>query len=133
MTAAGITAAALTLSLTTAGSAHAALDAGSSSCSTRGASGKMSWTNYWGPGYTINLKFTVTDREADGNSVAVRLISKDTFGRVTSWKWNKNTQGYGKVSTFNTTASHPNGLFDIGIEVARLNSNGTVRDICTKW
>ncbi|MEU3687976.1 hypothetical protein [Streptomyces narbonensis] len=63
----------------------------------------------------------------------MRLISKDTFGRVTYRKWNKNTQGNGRTSTFNTTASHPNGLFDIGIEVARLNSNGTVRNLCTKW
>ncbi|MEU7073072.1 hypothetical protein AB0B30_29790 [Streptomyces narbonensis] len=133
MTAAGVAAAALTLSLSTAGSAHAALDDGSSSCSTTGASGKMSWTNYWGPGYTINLKFTLTDTQADGNSVAMRLVSKDTFGRIHYWKWNKNTQGNGKTSTWNTTASHVNGLFDIGLEVVRLGSDGSVRNTCTKW
>ncbi|GEB58387.1 hypothetical protein [Streptomyces gardneri] len=136
MTAAGVTAAAVTLSLSMSGSAQAAptaLDAGSSNCSTTGAYGAMSWTNYWGPGYTINLKFTLTDKLADGNSVAVRLISKDTFGRIHNWKWNKNSQGNGRTSTWNTTASHVNGLFDIGIQVARLNSDGSVKNTCTKW
>ncbi|MFI6420300.1 hypothetical protein ACIBG6_23235 [Streptomyces sp. NPDC050842] len=136
MTAAGVTAAALAISLSTSGSAQATqagLDSGAKSCITTGASGVMSYSNYWGPGYTINLKFTLTDTQADGNSVALRLVSKDTFGRVHLWKWNKNTQGNGKTSTWNTTASHMNGLFDIGLEVARLNSDGSVKNICTKW
>lgn len=133
LTATGVVAAALTLSVATAGSAHASLDSGMSSCNTTGAFGDMAWDNYWGPGYTINLRLTVTDTQADGNGVGVRLLSKDTWGKIHYWPWHKNTKGYGKTGIWDTTASHANGLFDIGIEVARFNSNGTWRNGCTKW
>ncbi|MFF1511485.1 hypothetical protein [Streptomyces sp. NPDC058326] len=75
----------------------------------------------------------MTDIQADGNSVGVRLLSKDTWGKIHYWPWRKNTQGNGKTSAWDTTASHTNGLFDIGLEVARFNSNGTWRNSCTKW
>lgn len=119
------------------GSAQAtesAIDYGIKGCGTTGAYGDMSWTNYWGPGSTINLKFSVTDTQSDGYGAAVRFLSKDTWGKVHYWTWRKNTQGYGKTSYWETTASHENGLFYIGIQVARINSStGAVISSCTKW
>ncbi|MFI8371202.1 hypothetical protein [Streptomyces sp. NPDC085466] len=134
LTTVGVLASALALSVSTAGSASAMrLEVGVNGCGTTGAYGDMSWTNYHGPGATVKLKFTLTDTLGDGNSVRLRLISKDTWGKVHYWPWRLNAQGRNKTSTWNTTASHTNGLFDIGMQVARVNSNGTTRNHCTVW
>ncbi|MFB7101340.1 hypothetical protein [Streptomyces hydrogenans] len=134
ITAAGVLASALALSVSTAGSANAATGfTAIRGCGTTGAYGDMSATNWHGPEATINIKFTLTDTVADGNSVRIRLVSKDTFGRIHYWPWRTNSQGKDKTSTWNTTASHTNGLFDIGIQVARVNSDGSTRNYCTDW
>ncbi|MGW1253220.1 hypothetical protein [Streptomyces sp. NPDC002535] len=93
----------------------------------------MSATNWHGPDATIPIKFTLTDTVADGNSVRIRLVSKDVWGKIHYWPWRTHSRGQGTTSTWNTTASHQNGLFDIGIQVARVNSNGTTKNHCTDW
>lgn len=135
-TAAGVITASLVFAVSMTGSAQAGesgLDSGIMGCGTDGAYGDMSWTNYWGPGSTINLRLSVTDIQSDGYGVGVRFLSKDTWGKIHYWAWHKNSQGYGKTSYWDTTASHTNGLFDIGIQIARFNSDGTVKNYCTKW
>ncbi|MFJ5141560.1 hypothetical protein [Streptomyces sp. NPDC088707] len=134
MTTAGVLVSALALSLSTAGSAHAA-DGFTvvRGCGTTGAYGDMSATNWHGPDATIPIKFTLTDTVGDGNSVRIRLVSKDVWGKIHYWPWRTNSQGQGRTTTWNTTASHQNGLFDIGIQVARVNSDGSTKNHCTDW
>ncbi|MFD8011986.1 hypothetical protein [Streptomyces sp. NPDC058955] len=134
ITAASVLVSALALSISTAGSANAATGfTVIRGCGTTGAYGDMSATNWYGPDATINVKFTLTDIAADGLSVRIRLVSKDTFGRIHYYPWRTNAQGNGKTSTWHTTASHTNGLFDIGIQVARVNGDGSTKNHCTDW
>ncbi|MEU3398812.1 hypothetical protein [Streptomyces filamentosus] len=130
---AGALAAALALTPAPAGPAHAEVTSGSAGCTTEGARGRMAWTNYHGPGATVGLTFTLTDTRDDRKSVRVRLLSKDTFGRIHQWGWRTNARGKGTTETWRTSASHPNGLFDIAVEVARFDGNGVHRNSCTTW
>ncbi|MFH9953580.1 hypothetical protein ACH4OX_05075 [Streptomyces roseolus] len=131
---AGVLISALTLSVSMGGSANAATGfTAIRGCGTTGAYGDMSATNWHGPDATINIKFTLTDTLADGNSVRIHLVTKDTWGKLHFWPWRTNSQGANKTSTWYTTASHPNGIFDVGIQVARVNSDGTTKNYCTDW
>ncbi|MEU7024967.1 hypothetical protein ABZ990_30680 [Streptomyces sp. NPDC046203] len=115
--------------------ANAATEAygGSRSCATTGAYGTYSYDNYHGPDATITIRMSVSDTMSDGNSVRVRMTSKDTWGTVKYWQWHSNANGNGTTSNWTTTASDSSGLFSIGIQVARINTDGTIRNSCTSW
>ncbi|MER7515144.1 hypothetical protein [Streptomyces sp. NPDC126499] len=130
--AAGATFGAIALTVGTAGTAQAATS-GTVSCSTPGASGNYQYNNYYGPDATVYIYFSLTDTASDGNSVRVRMLSKDVNGATTYYPWRANTGGYNTTSKWQTTASNSRGLFDIGIQVARINTNGSIRNICTSW
>ncbi|MFJ3900056.1 hypothetical protein [Streptomyces sp. NPDC090025] len=124
---------AVSLALTTATPANAETTSGTVGCNTSGAHGEYRYSNYHGPDATVTINFTLTDTAADGNSVRVRMISMDTHGAVTSYPWRVNSGGYLSTSEWQTTASNRGGLFDIGIEVARANKDGSIRNFCTRW
>ncbi|MFJ8664263.1 hypothetical protein [Streptomyces sp. NPDC093600] len=131
MTAAGTIAAAFALSVSMSGSAYATV--GTAGCGTTGAYGDMYFSNYHGPAATINIKFSLSDTLADGNSVRLRLVSQDVSGIIRYWSWRTNSQGSGTTSRWETTAADSRGLHKIGLEVARFNSNGTYRNGCFDW
>ncbi|MFJ4872627.1 hypothetical protein [Streptomyces sp. NPDC088757] len=131
--AAGILATALTMSLSMTGTAHAEQYPGDAACNTTGAHGRMHYSNYHGPDATVNITFTLDDTLSDGYGVRLRLVSTDVWGKTHYWPWRTNSKGYGTSSTWSTTASHPNGLFNIGVQVARFNSSGTNINTCTGW
>ncbi|MEU2507884.1 hypothetical protein ABZ621_24660 [Streptomyces sp. NPDC007863] len=133
---AGTTIGALAVAIGASTPAHAATTSGFKgfrSCGTTGAFGDYQFSNWYGPDATINVAFSLTDTASDGNSVRVRMISKNVNGAVTYYQWRSNTSGYGTTSRWTTTASNSMGLFDIGIQVARINSDGSVRNMCTSW
>ncbi|MEU6928242.1 hypothetical protein AB4225_16960 [Streptomyces sp. 2RAF24] len=130
---AGTLATGLTLVLSAPGSAHAETTSGYVTCTTTGAYGEYFYSNYSGPGATINVQMSLTDTLADGNSVRVRMMSKDVNGAVTYYQWRANAGGANTTKKWTTTASHARGLFDIGIQVARFNSDGTLRNSCAQW
>ncbi|KQX59493.1 hypothetical protein ASD33_04265 [Streptomyces sp. Root1304] len=115
------------------GAAHAEENTGSASCNTPGAHGDLYYSNYHGPDATVEISFTLDDTLADGYEVRMRLLSTDVWGKVHYWPWRTNAKGSGTRSTWETTASHPNGLFNIGVQVARTNSAGTLVNSCSDW
>ncbi|OKJ49755.1 hypothetical protein AMK29_33865 [Streptomyces sp. CB02261] len=123
----------MTLSVSMTGTAHAAEYTGDASCKTTGAHGEMTYSNYHGPDANVKIHFALDDVQADGYGVRLRLVSTDVWGKTHYWPWRTNTQGYGTRSTWDTTASHPNGLFNIGVQVARANSAGTIVNSCIGW
>ncbi|MFG3347205.1 hypothetical protein ACGF1Z_19300 [Streptomyces sp. NPDC048018] len=122
----------MSLTLSMSSSAYAANN-GVRGCSTTGAYGDYYYDNYHGPDATISIKMSLMDSLADGNSVRVRMLSKDVHGRWVFWPWHTNSSGNGTTKTWQTTASYRGGLFDIGIQVARMNPDGTVKNSCTDW
>ncbi|GHG43948.1 hypothetical protein [Streptomyces zaomyceticus] len=81
----------------------------------------------------MKIHFVLDDVMADGYGVRLRLVSTDVWGKLHYWPWRTNTKGNGTRSTWDTTASHPNGLFNIGVQVARANSAGAIANSCIDW
>ncbi|WP_330459356.1 hypothetical protein OIB37_22265 [Streptomyces sp. NBC_00820] len=117
-------AAAAIFATTTVADASAATSAG---CSTTGASGSLSFTNW--SSHHVDISGWVKDTSADGNSVAIRFISvDDSSGWVTEWPWHSNANGNGTTVSFTTYAAPTVDSLDyIGAEVAVMNSGKIVR------
>ncbi|MCX2184229.1 hypothetical protein KV205_27400 [Streptomyces sp. SKN60] len=131
--AAGTMLGALALAVGTTAPAYAAGFSGFRSCSTTGAFGDYQYSNWYGPDATIKVSFSLTDNAADGNSVRIRMMSLDVNGAVTHYPWRSNAGGYGTTSKWQTTASNGRGLFEIGVQVARINKDGSTRNSCVSW
>ncbi|MGW1472326.1 hypothetical protein ACWCQJ_13825 [Streptomyces olivaceus] len=116
---------------TSAGSAEAAGAQAQASCNVSGASGVGNFKN-WTNNYA-DMSLTVKDTSSDGNSVAIRLISKDDNDKTKYWSWHSNANGYNKSVTWNTHASTGSGgLSYIGIQAAVIKNSAVVR-YCTDW
>ncbi|MCX5429994.1 hypothetical protein OHU11_20190 [Streptomyces sp. NBC_00257] len=101
-------------------------------CSTAGSSGSITIENWTGPGATVKLSINLYDTAADGHHSRIRLVSKDTFGNRHNWPWRMNYDGQGNGKTWKTTASHTNGLFDLGVDVATFEGD-TMQNACSDW
>ncbi|WP_406428871.1 hypothetical protein [Streptomyces sp. NBC_01589] len=127
----------LSAALLTAAAANPAQAASSVSptyrgCSTTGSSGQIKIDNWYGPGATVNLTISLYDTAADGHHARIRLLSQDTFGKTHYWPWRMNYDGSGAGKTWTTTASHTNGLFELGVNVATFEGD-TLLHSCTDW
>lgn len=101
-------------------------------CSTTGASGGVTISNWTGPDATVGLAIGVNDTKADGNHVRVRILSQQSSGNVHYWPWRKHTGGADTEQNWRTTASDNRGLFEIGVEVARFVGDRKLNS-CTEW
>ncbi|MFE5855671.1 hypothetical protein ACFQ61_21000 [Streptomyces sp. NPDC056500] len=100
-------------------------------CFTTGADGGARVMNWHGPD-RVDLTLSVTDSRADGHHVRVRFLSKTVSGTTVKWGWHKNTSGAGRTFVRETSASHPNGIFNVGVEIARFEGN-TYLNSCVDW
>ncbi len=101
-------------------------------CATTGASGAVKITNWYNPGEKVGLSFTLSDIKPDGHHVRIRLVSKQYNDARKNWPWRKNTRGSGRSQTWSSSASDSNGLFEIGVQVARFEGNKLLNS-CTDW
>ena len=101
-------------------------------CSTTGANGGVTITNWTDPGATVGLSIGLNDTKADDHHVRVRILSEQSSGHVVHWPWRKHTGGAGTGDSWNTTASDDRGLFEIGVEVAVFEGDRKLNS-CTDW
>ncbi|MFF8096018.1 hypothetical protein [Streptomyces sp. NPDC016675] len=101
-------------------------------CSTTGASGSISITNWSNPGANVGISIDLTDTSSDGHHVQIRVISQQYDGKRVNWSWRKNTSGAGTTKEWSTTAYDDRGLHEMGVQVARFEG-GTMLNSCTKW
>lgn len=101
-------------------------------CSTTGASGGITISNWHGPDAKVGLDMSVSDLSSDNHQVRVRFISKDTRGAIKYWPWRANNDGSGTTKEWKTTAEYSGGLFEVGVQVARFAGNTQVNS-CSTW
>lgn len=101
-------------------------------CSTTGASGNVSISDWHQPTATVGVVFSLTDTKADGHHARIRILSKRYDGSVKRWRWRKNVDGAGETNYWGSSASDDNGLFEIGVQVARFEGD-TLLNSCTHW
>ncbi|MGW2821493.1 hypothetical protein ACWC24_10870 [Streptomyces sp. NPDC001443] len=102
------------------------------SCSTTGANGDVSVSNFDGATDTIVLSLGARDTSADGHHVRVRLITKNQAGTIKYWAWHANYNGAGSTQSWDTYAHDESGIFDVGVQAARFEGD-TLLNSCTKW
>ncbi|GGV48429.1 hypothetical protein [Streptomyces griseoflavus] len=101
-------------------------------CSTTGANGGVTITNWTDPGATVGLSIGLNDTKADGHHVRVRILSEQSNGKVVYWPWRKHMSGADTGQTWNTSASDDRGLFEIGVQIARFEGDKMLNS-CTDW
>ena len=107
---------------------------GGASCSTSGATGSLTFTN-WSDNY-VDISGWVKDTSADGHNVAIQLISSNGDGAPpTPWPWHHNYNGNGSTLSFTTHASTSGGqLRYIGAHVAVFEGDTIVSGhTCSDW
>jgi hypothetical protein len=122
--------AAAVLGLAFTASPASAADSYHLSCDTTGATGDLTvqWTN----GATSEpVVFSVSDTLSDGHAVEIRVIGRNQVGTPLSWPWHKVTSGYATGQEWSSTATYSDGIYDIGLEVARYSGTGTIMNDCT--
>ncbi|MEE1771631.1 hypothetical protein PUR34_26630 [Streptomyces sp. JV185] len=127
-----LSAALLTATAANPAQAASSVDTSLRGCSTAGSSGSIKIENWTGPGATVKLTISLYDTAADGHHSRIRLVSKDTFGKIHNWSWRMNYDGQGNGKTWTTTASHTNGLFELGVNVATFEGD-TMLNACSDW
>lgn len=113
---------------------NASAASGVAACSTNGASGSMTFTN-WSNNY-VDVSGWVKDTAADGHHVAIRLISTDGSSPVEyKWPWRHEYDGNGSVLSFTTYASNSNGMLRfVGVRVAVMEGDKIVDSLlCSDW
>ena len=128
--AAGLVSSALFIGLISATPASAT-DA-TASCTTTGATGHATVYNFDGATDKITLNLGVYDSLADGHHVRVRLLTKNYVGTTKYWSWHANYDGAGVGKSWDTTATDSNGIFDVGVQVARFEGDSLLNS-CTDW
>ncbi|MGA5896731.1 hypothetical protein [Streptomyces venetus] len=101
-------------------------------CSTTGANGGVTISNWTDPSAKVVLSIGLNDTKADGHHVRIRILSEQHDGKVVRWPWRKHTGGAGTGEQWGTTASDDKGLFEIGVQVARFEGDKLL-DSCTDW
>ncbi|MEU6197425.1 hypothetical protein [Streptomyces sp. NPDC047061] len=72
----------------------------------------------WRDGDSIDhLSLIVSDTDADGHSVGIRLRTQRFDGTVHNWTWHKNYDGNGTIKVFNTVALDDSGIGKAGVQV----------------
>jgi hypothetical protein len=104
-----------------------------SACSTTGASGGATFTN-WTLSHVDIDDMNVYDTKADGHHVAIRLISGNGIGNTYHyWPWHHNYGGNSSSIAFDTSASDAYGpLRELSVEVATLEGDEELWG-CTYW
>ncbi|MFJ6391763.1 hypothetical protein ACIQJT_29605 [Streptomyces sp. NPDC091972] len=112
---------------------NASAASGGASCSTSGATGSMTFTN-WSSNY-VDISGWVKDTAADGHHVAIQLISTNSLPNVTYWPWRHEYGGNGSTLPFTTHASTTDGsLRDVGVHVAVWEGDHIVGGLtCSDW
>ncbi|MEV6017282.1 MULTISPECIES: hypothetical protein [unclassified Streptomyces] len=104
---------------------------GVAACSTTGASGSLTFSN-WSDNY-VDISGWVKDTVADGHHVAIQLLSSDGSAQNYPWPWHHEYDGEGSVLYVSTHASNANGwLRYIGVVVAVWEGDKIVRT-CSEW
>ncbi|MFE3163536.1 hypothetical protein [Streptomyces sp. NPDC059224] len=103
MEAPSVTSVAAAAIFATATVTDASAASGGASCSTSGASGSLTFTN-WSDNY-VDISGWVKDTPADGHHVAIELISSDGGENLKDWTWHHEYDGNGSTLTFSTHAS----------------------------
>ncbi|MFE6092201.1 hypothetical protein ACFQ7M_09450 [Streptomyces massasporeus] len=101
-------------------------------CSTTGANGGVTISNWTDPAAKVVLAIGLNDTKADDHHVRIRILSKQHDGKVVHWPWRKNTGGAGNRENWGTTASDERGLFEMGVQVARFEGDKLLNS-CTDW
>ncbi|NUR67272.1 MAG: hypothetical protein HOQ47_16070 [Streptomyces sp.] len=113
---------------------NASAASGGAACSTNGASGSMTFTN-WSNDH-VDISGWVKDTAADGHHVAIRLVSTDGGSPVeVKWPWRHEYDGNGSKLSFTTYASDSNGMLRfVGVRVAVMEGDTIVDNrFCTDW
>ncbi|MFF7446079.1 MULTISPECIES: hypothetical protein [unclassified Streptomyces] len=119
--------------IATTGTAQAAPAEEWASCITNGADGSSN-VRWWG-GITeeVSVSLNVNDLRADGNHVAVRLLTHDSNGDRHNWSWHHWYGGKDTGHYWDTTAQDSSkGIRDAGVQVARFEGDNLL-DSCTSW
>ncbi|MFE3741268.1 hypothetical protein [Streptomyces sp. NPDC059134] len=81
----------------------------------------------------VKVTLSVTDTSADGHHVRVRFVHKTSGGGVTvPWTWRSNTSGANTTKEWDTTARSTDGIYEVGVQVARFEGD-TLLNSCTDW
>ncbi|WP_406439600.1 hypothetical protein OHB00_31125 [Streptomyces sp. NBC_00631] len=106
---------------------------GGASCSTTGATGSLTFTN-WSSNY-VDISGWVKDTAADGHHVAIQLISSDGSDSVRDWSWHHEYDGNGSTLPISTHASTTdNFLRYVGVHVAVWEGDKIVGGLtCSDW
>ncbi|MGW2422022.1 hypothetical protein ACWC0C_22690 [Streptomyces sp. NPDC001709] len=123
-------AAAALLTVTTI-DAHAADGPSYAGCSTTGASGAATFTNW--TALHVDIDMNVYDISPDGHSVAIRFISDQVNKPYQYWPWHYNYRGSGKPIEVRTHADNSRGYLNyVGVEVATMEGSKVVHS-CIDW
>lgn len=116
---------------TTVTNANAA--SGGASCSTTGATGSLTFTN-WSNNY-VDISGWVKDTAADSHHVAIQLISANSLPDIIYWPWRHEYDGNGSTLSFSTHASTTdNSLRHVGVHVAVFEGDKIVGGLtCSDW
>ena len=112
------------------GPAQAAIT--SAGCTTAGAYGNVTITNWTDPSQKVGLALELKDTAADAHHVRIRIVSQQHDGKRVNWPWRKNTGGSGTTANWTTTADDDRGLHELGVQVARFEGD-TLLNSCTDW
>ncbi|MFF4112231.1 hypothetical protein [Streptomyces sp. NPDC001714] len=106
---------------------------GGASCSTTGATGSLTFTN-WSNNY-VDISGWVKDTAADSHHVAIQLISSDGSDSVRDWPWHHEYDGKGSTLPISTHASTTdNFLRYVGVHVAVWEGDKIVGGLtCSDW
>ncbi|MFF1839913.1 hypothetical protein ACFVXE_38025 [Streptomyces sp. NPDC058231] len=61
----------------------------------------------------------------------MRIIGRNQVNTLLTWPWHKVTTGYATSHAWAGTASYSDGLYNLGLEVARYSGSGTIMNHCT--
>ncbi|MGW1589420.1 hypothetical protein [Streptomyces sp. NPDC002386] len=112
---------------------NASAASGGASCSTSGATGSLTFTN-WSDNY-VDISGWVKDTAADGHHVAIQLISSQGGETILSWPWRHEYDGNGSTLSFTTHASTTdNWVRHVGVHVAVWEGDKIVGGhTCADW
>ncbi|MEW1866547.1 hypothetical protein OG896_20780 [Streptomyces sp. NBC_00669] len=102
-------------------------------CGTTGADGFVYASN-WAPGVTkLNVEIELKDTLADGHHVQIRFMSKGPgLATTTLYQWHSVTSGNGTAGDWVSSATDPNGMYDMGVTVARFEGADQL-NACSVW
>ncbi|KUN07458.1 hypothetical protein AQI95_10550 [Streptomyces yokosukanensis] len=131
--AAGAGTAGIALAVAVSGSAHAAADPEYAGCTTTGASAIVRDIQLTAsPSGKHDVHFEISDTAKDGRNARVRYLTQMGNGKTRYWNWHANTGGPGTIVVNTTAQDNDNGIFGVGIQVARANGD-TILNSCTDW